>query len=247
MTRLLIIAHQTATSPSLMRRLSALAERDRSLHVSLVVPQTAVNRLPKRRRAPATASEAAAATATRAARSLRTSRIVVERSSVGAMDPVTAARRAVQRDGEFDAVVLSTLPPGESLWLELGADSRLEDVVDIPVIVVHDANEAEWPAALAVLERRTAGAEGWTPVAERMGAGIRLWHIAAAMSIYLGGTLALMLLVDRRFLLNDIVAVVLFGLILSWLAFDERSRRAADLAGDGSDTGSGRASRRRER
>ncbi len=228
MTRLLIVAHQTATSPSLMRRLTALAQRDRSLRVSIVVPQTAVNRLPKRKRAPKTASEAAAAVASRFARVMSTSRITVERVSVGALDPVAAARRVEERDGPFDAIVLSTLPPRESVWLEFDALRRLREATDAPVIVVNEANEAAWPAELAALEARAGGKAGWRPVPEGVGGGVRLWHIGLAMSVYIVGTLALMLLVDRRFLLNDIVAIVLFGLILGWLAFDERGRRAEE-------------------
>jgi len=224
----LIIAHQTATSPALMRRLTALAQRDQSLRVSIVVPQTAVNRLPRRRRAPKKASEAAAAAATRAMRVMTTSRITVERSSVGTMDPVTAARRVVDQDGPFDAILLSTLPPADSVWLQFETPRRLRESIDAPVIVVHEENEAEWPAVLATLEARSAGTSGWSPVPEGAGTGIKLWHIALAMSVYITGTLMLMLLVDRRFLLNDIVAIVLFGLILSWLALDERRSRAEE-------------------
>lgn len=225
-TRLLIVAHQTATSPSLLRRLTALAERDRSLRVSIVVPQTAVNRLPQRKRAPKTASEAAAATARRAVRVLSNARITVEGASVGALDPVEAARRAETREGPFDAIVLSTLPPGASAWLEFDAPGRLAAGARAPVIVVHEENEAEWPAVLASLEERTTGGGGWRPVPEGVGTSIRLWHIALAMSIYIAGTLSLMVLVDRRFILNDIVAITLFSLILGWLALDERRRRA---------------------
>lgn len=226
MTRLLIVAHQTATSPSLLRRLTAFAERDRSLRVSIVVPQTAVNRLPQRKRAPKTASEAAAATARRAVRVLSNARINVEGASVGALDPVEAARGVELREGPFDAIVLSTLRPGASAWLAFDAPGRLTEAARAPVIVVHEENEAEWPAVLASLEARTAGGEGWRPVPEGVGTGIRLWHIALAMSVYIVGTLSLMVLVDRRFILNDIVAITLFGLILGWLALDERRRRA---------------------
>jgi hypothetical protein len=227
---LLIVAHQTATSPSLMRRLTALAERDRSLLVSIVVPQTAVSRLPPRKRAPKTASQAAAATARRASRVYANARITVEGASVGDLDPVAAARRVEAREAPFDAILLSTLPPGESVWLEFDASRRLGEAARAPVFVVHEENESEWPSVLADLERRTAGRGGWRPVPEGVGTGIRLWHIALAMSVYIAGTLSLMVLVDRRFILNDIVAFVLFGLILGWLALDERRRRARDGA-----------------
>jgi hypothetical protein len=227
-TRLLVVAHQTATSPSLMRRLTALAQRDRSLRVSIVVPQTAVNRLPQRKRAPRTASQAAAATARRAARVYSNERITVEGASVGDLDPVAAARRVEARQGPFDAILLSTLAPGESVWLEFDAPRRLRETALAPVIVAHEANEAEWPSVLATLEEQSGGKGAWVPVPVGVGTGIKLWHIALAMSFYIAGTLSLMVLVDRRFILNDIVAVALFGLILGWLALDERRRRGRD-------------------
>jgi hypothetical protein len=214
-----------------MRRLTALAERDRTLRVSIVVPQTAVNRLPQRKRAPKTASEAAAATARRAARVYRNARIAVEGASVGALDPVEAARHVELNSSPFDAILLSTLPPGDSAWLEFDAPGRLRDGSATPVIVAHEGNEAEWPAVWASLEEQSGERGGWVGVPDGVGVGIKLWHIALAMSIYIVGTLSLMVLVDRRFILNDIVAFVLFGLILVWLALDERRRRARDGTG----------------
>lgn len=54
---------------------------------------------------------------------------------VGPHDPVEAVSGVIDRE-EFDAVILSTLPSGISRWLKMDLPSRLERLVDVPVVVV---------------------------------------------------------------------------------------------------------------
>ena len=54
---------------------------------------------------------------------------------VGDPNPVDAIRDAL-RDREFDAVILSTLPPGISRWLGQDLPHRVERELDLPVIHV---------------------------------------------------------------------------------------------------------------
>jgi flavin-binding protein dodecin len=51
---------------------------------------------------------------------------------VGLSDPVTSARRVMERSS-FDEIIVSTLPLGISRWLKLDLPSRLERAFSIPV------------------------------------------------------------------------------------------------------------------
>ena len=52
---------------------------------------------------------------------------------VGDHRPVDAVNDVLRRGEEFDAIIVSTLPPGISRWVRLDTVSRIERAVDIPV------------------------------------------------------------------------------------------------------------------
>lgn len=52
---------------------------------------------------------------------------------VGDASPMLAIEDALRDHGPFDAVVLSTLPPGVSRWLKLDLPHRVEAVFGLPV------------------------------------------------------------------------------------------------------------------
>ena len=52
---------------------------------------------------------------------------------VGDASPVVAAADALRRDGAYDEVVVSTLPPGASRWLKMDLPRRLQRMTRIPV------------------------------------------------------------------------------------------------------------------
>ena len=54
---------------------------------------------------------------------------------LGDRDPIQAVRD-VMRDRQVDEIVLSTLAPGISRWLQMDVPSRLERSVNVPVTVV---------------------------------------------------------------------------------------------------------------
>lgn len=54
---------------------------------------------------------------------------------IGDRDPIQAVRDAM-RQRNVDEILLSTLAPGISRWLQLDIPSRLERAVDVPVTVV---------------------------------------------------------------------------------------------------------------
>lgn len=62
---------------------------------------------------------------------------------IGDRDPIQAVRD-VLRSRAVDEIILSTLPPGVSRWLQMDIPSRLARAVDVPITVVSE--EATEPA-----------------------------------------------------------------------------------------------------
>jgi nucleotide-binding universal stress UspA family protein len=56
---------------------------------------------------------------------------------IGDRDPVQAVRD-VLRTRTVDEIILSTLPPGASRWLQMDIPSRLARAVDVPVTVISE-------------------------------------------------------------------------------------------------------------
>jgi hypothetical protein len=62
---------------------------------------------------------------------------------VGDVNPLHAVHVLLDRDSNFDEVIVSTLPPGPSKWLKLDVPSRLRKEMRIPVThVVGDRETA---------------------------------------------------------------------------------------------------------
>lgn len=59
---------------------------------------------------------------------------------VGLGDPITAARRVMERSS-FDEVIVSTLPIGVSRWLKLDLPSRLERAFGLPVVAISQTSD----------------------------------------------------------------------------------------------------------
>lgn len=62
---------------------------------------------------------------------------------IGDRDPIQAVRD-VLRTRAVDEIILATLPPGVSRWLQMDVPSRLSRAVDVPVTVISE--EATAPA-----------------------------------------------------------------------------------------------------
>ena len=56
---------------------------------------------------------------------------------IGDRDPIQAVRD-VLRTKAVDEIILSTLPPGASRWLQMDIPSRLARAVDVPVTVISE-------------------------------------------------------------------------------------------------------------
>ena len=135
MTHYLVLAHQTATSRELLHRASELAADDPRATFTLLVPATPVNHLLywDDRETNQVARERA-----EEARTLFESRgLNVARAAVGDGWPLLAIEDELRaRPGTYDAIILSTLPPGISRWLRLDPHNQAERRFHIPVIHV---------------------------------------------------------------------------------------------------------------
>jgi hypothetical protein len=128
MRRYLLVANQTLGGEHLIERVRQfMAEGPCFFHV--VVPAT-----PSAEQLTWTEGEATAIAQHRLDRALsRLGRLGAKADGeVADKDPILAIRDALQH-GEFDEIVLSTLPPGISRWLKLDLPSRVASHFGLPV------------------------------------------------------------------------------------------------------------------
>lgn len=116
MARYLLVAHQTAESQELRSRVVDLVQKDPAAEFVLVVPATPVGLLPTIGGETRSAVQVARMRAIRAHASLEEAGARVLAARIGSYDPFVAAEEEL-RSGHYDAIVISTLPPGLSRWL----------------------------------------------------------------------------------------------------------------------------------
>jgi hypothetical protein len=135
MRRYLVVAHQTATSPELLEKVTELARGEPSAAFAILVPATPVQHLLVWEEGE---TQEVAWRQGYAAKSLFESRgMKVERVIVGDASPLAAIDDELRLypDG-YDGIVLSTLPPAISRWLKLDAHTQAERRFDLPVFHV---------------------------------------------------------------------------------------------------------------
>src|SRR5690606_34536661 len=133
MPRYLVVAHQTATSETLLERLRELAAKDRTAEFSLLVPATHVNHLLtwEKGESQAIAEERGE----EARRMLRGAGLRVGSMRVGDASPILAIQDELrEHPGEHDVIVLSTLPRGRSRWIEQDVYAQAVRRFDLPVL-----------------------------------------------------------------------------------------------------------------
>jgi hypothetical protein len=136
MKRYLVVANQTLAGEHLIEKVRQLiTERPCRFHV--VVPAT-----PPGEQLTWTEGEAAAIAQARLDRGLARFRALGAEvdGEVGDKDPILAIRDALEV-GEFDEILLSTLPQGISRWLKLDLPSRVASHFQLPV--THLVGESE--------------------------------------------------------------------------------------------------------
>ena len=137
MPRYLVVANQTLGGEHLIERIrQCLAEGSCPFHI--VVPAT-----PPADHLTWTEGEARAIAQERLDRALTRFRELGATEAdgeVGDSNPILAIEDAL-RNGQFDEIILSTLPPGISRWLKLDLPSRVAARFQLPV--THVVAEAE--------------------------------------------------------------------------------------------------------
>jgi hypothetical protein len=133
MSRYLVVTHQTALSRDLHRRVSALVAEDPAAEFAVLVPEASgvpttwegetVDLARQRAEAAKTALE-------------ETARARVFRTAVGAPDPLQAITDELRSYPGYDILVICTLPPGMSRWLNLDLVHRAERKFGLRVIHV---------------------------------------------------------------------------------------------------------------
>jgi hypothetical protein len=124
MGRYLLIAHQTADSPELRSRVLELVKEDQTAEFVLLVPATPIGVLSSVGGEHRTAVEVARSRASQGRALLGQAGARVAAARIGSYDPMVAAEEEL-RGGEYDAVVISTLPPGLSRWLRQDLPARV--------------------------------------------------------------------------------------------------------------------------
>jgi len=123
MARYLLVAHQTAERSELLEAAKELAAKDGHARFTLLVPATPVGDLLTWEEGET--KELARERARSAAAALRKNGIELAGVRVGDADPVLAVGDEYLAGRRYDAIVISTLPPGLSRWIKMDAVSRL--------------------------------------------------------------------------------------------------------------------------
>lgn len=135
MARYLVVAHQTASSPELIDRVRGLARTDLSAEFVLLVPATATQHLLGWMEGGA--AEVASRMAESAMGRFEETGATVIRSAVVDASPLIAIEgELAEHPGEYDGIVICTLPTGVSRWLRLDLPHRAERKFSLPVIHV---------------------------------------------------------------------------------------------------------------
>jgi hypothetical protein len=234
-THFLVVAHQTAAGDLLARRLRELNADVLDATFTVLVPAThpkhLFGRIEGERLFTYTQEEweeTARERGEEAVRRLRSEGLRVDEVIIGDESPVIAIEDELRRyPDRFDVVVISTLAPGVSRWLRMGAIEQARKRVSIPVLPVYEGGDAEWHDAIrewrmpSYLRRQQDPQSrfGWLP-------RIQVWHIVALVAVYLTIMTTLAFTADRGFLRNDVIALTFFGLILAWHVISERPSRS---------------------
>ena len=144
--RYLVVAHKTATSPELQRQIQRIISRDPSAEFTVLVPAT-----PLQDRFTWDDQETLAAARQRlqeATALLADTGGRVSCAAVGGRFPLGAIEDELREHPGYDEIVICTLPPGVSEWLQMDLPSRARRKFGLPVhhVIAHPAGAAEPPA-----------------------------------------------------------------------------------------------------
>jgi hypothetical protein len=132
--RYLVVAHQTATSGALLDKLKAIASEDAEAVFTLLVPATPRGQGLTWTEGGSIAQAQQVGAAAR--RAFGQSGLRVDRTMAGDASPLQAISDALGPVVQYDAIVISTLPPGVSRWLNMDVHARARRQFGLPVLSV---------------------------------------------------------------------------------------------------------------
>lgn len=140
MSSYLIVAYQTAGGAPLREAIEDVIDRDAGAEFTLLVPATRTQHLFTWTEGESHA--VAEARAETAAARLTASGVKLAAVSVGDPGPMLAVHNELETHPGYEAIIVSTFPPGVSRWLRLDLPTRLEKTTGLPVThVVVDPEE----------------------------------------------------------------------------------------------------------
>ena len=133
MARYLVVAHQTVTSPELVKQVRVLRDLDKDAEFVLLVPATPVRHLLLRRGDEHDAEATARKRAERGRALFAKKGLPLHDVKVGAPDPATAIDREVETEPGYTGFVISTLPAEKSRWLRMDLPRTVRAKYGLPV------------------------------------------------------------------------------------------------------------------
>jgi hypothetical protein len=124
MASYLLIANETAESPEMVHAVAEIKADDPDAEFVIVIPATPLNLLQQFEDTAKSARGLAAQRAQSTRRHLESLGIRVRSTRIGNWDPYVAIEEELLNDN-YEAIVLSTLPPGLSRWLRMDLPSRV--------------------------------------------------------------------------------------------------------------------------
>lgn len=134
MSRYLVVAHKTATSPELAQRIARIHADDPTAEFGILVPAT-----PIQHRFTWEDGETIAAARARAAEAeamVEAAGAHVLRTAIGGRVPLLAIADELREHPGYEVIIIGTLPAGVSQWLRLDIVSQAERRFGLPVIHV---------------------------------------------------------------------------------------------------------------
>jgi hypothetical protein len=129
----LVVAHQTVTSPELLRQVRDLREQEPDAEFVLLVPATPVRHLLVRRGDEHDAEVAARRRTERARAVFAKKGLPLRDARVGAADPLEAIDREVGDEPTYAGFVISTLQAERSRWLRMDLPRAVRARYGLPV------------------------------------------------------------------------------------------------------------------
>jgi hypothetical protein len=141
MARYLVVAHETVTSPELLKQVRLVREQDADAEFVLLVPATPVRHLLFRRGDEHDAETVARKRIHRAQALFAKKGLSLADARVGAADPGEAVDEEVAAHPGYAGFVISTLPAEKSRWLRMDLPRRVRARYGLPVHHVVAAEE----------------------------------------------------------------------------------------------------------